>query len=366
MKLTAKIKLLPTPEQHEYLKLTLVTANTACNYISEQAWEHKTFRQFSLHHLVYNYIRETYSLTAQLAVRCISKVSDAYKAGRKTKRTFDLLGAIAYDSRILSFKLDQSEISIWTVEGRQRIPFVCGERQRELLKGKRGESDLVLVGGIFYLFVSCDVETPTPTDVEDVLGVDLGIVNLATDNDGETFSGEQVEKNRRKYLHRRRNLQRKGTKSAKRKLKKLSGKQARFQSDTNHVISKRLVTKAQDTQRMIALEDLKGIREATVRRKQRSKHANWAFYQLRSYIEYKAKLAGVPVILVDPRNTSRTCPKCGCVDKKNRPTQSSFSCISCGYSAPADTVAAVNIAARAAVNLPMVSNPTGSGTSRLL
>lgn len=366
MKLTAQVKLLPTPEQAQLLRATIETANAACNYISARAWEQKQFGRVPVHKLTYHDVRDEFDLTAQVVVRCISKVVDAYKLDKKVKRTFKPLGAISFDDRILKWYVDKGEVSIWTIGGRQRIPFVCGERQRELLKGKRGESDLVLVGGIFYLFVSCDVETPTPTDVEDVLGVDLGIVNLATDNDGETFSGEQVEKNRRKYLHRRRNLQRKGTKSAKRKLKKLSGKQARFQSDTNHVISKRLVTKAQDTQRMIALEDLKGIREATVRRKQRSKHANWAFYQLRSYIEYKAKLAGVPVILVDPRNTSRTCPKCGCVDKKNRPTQSSFSCISCGYSAPADTVAAVNIAARAAVNLPMVSNPTGSGTSRLL
>jgi len=364
MKLTAKVKLLPTPEQAELLKRTLETANAACNYISEQAWENKVFRQFSLHHLVYNTIRDRYALSAQMTVRCISKVSDAYKAGRKTMRKFDPLGAIAYDSRILSFRPDKSEANLWTVGGRQKIPFTCGKRQRELLLGKWGESDLALISGSFYLFVSCDIETPEPADVQDVLGVDLGIVNLATDSDGEVFSGEQVEKNRRKFEHRRRNLQRKGTKSAKRKLKKLSGRQARFQSDTNHVISKQLVRKAQDTQRSIALEDLSGIREAKVRRRQRSKHANWSFYQLRQYISYKAVLAGIPVILVDPRNTSRTCPVCGCIDKANRPSQAKFSCVSCGYSGPADTVAARNIRARAAVNQPMVSNPSGSGTSR--
>ena len=366
MILTAKVKLLPTPEQTELLKRTLETANTACNYISEQAWENKVFRQFSLHHLVYNAIRDRYALSAQMTVRCISKVSDAYKAGRKTIRKFDPLGAIAYDSRILSFRFDKSEANLWTVGGRQKIPFTCGKRQRELLLGKWGESDLALISGSFYLFISCDIETPEPADVQDVLGIDLGIVHLATDSDGEVFSGEQVEKNRRKFEHRRRNLQRKGTKSAKRKLKKLSGRQARFQSDTNHVISKQLVRKAQDTQRSIALEDLSGIREAKVRRRQRSKHANWSFYQLRQYISYKAVLAGIPVILVDPRNTSRTCPVCGCIDKANRPSQAKFSCVSCGYSGPADTVAARNIRARAAVSLPMVSNPSGSGTSHLL
>jgi len=190
----------------------------------------------------------------------------------------------------------------------------------------------------------------------------LGIVNIAADSDGDSFSGADVQRNRRIYEHRRRNLQKKGTKSAKRKLKKLSGKQARFQKQVNHTISKQLVQKAQDTHRAIALEDLSGIREAPVRHSQRSKHSNWSFYQLRQFISYKAKRAGVTVIVVDPRNTSRTCPKCGHVDKANRRTQSLFSCVSCGFSAPADTVAAENISVRAAVNLPMVSSQIGSGT----
>src|SRR3990172_8431791 len=154
-----------------------------------------------------------------------------------------------------------------------------------MLQGQRGESDLALINGDFYLLATCEVETPEPQDIHDVLGCDLGIVNLAVDSDGEQFSGEAVDDNRRKFEHRRKNLQKKQTKSAKRKLKKISGKQARFQSNTNHAISKRLVTKAQDTGRAIALEALKGIRNRTTfRRKQRSKHANWSFYQLQSYI----------------------------------------------------------------------------------
>jgi IS605 OrfB family transposase len=365
MKLMAQVKLLPEQYQALALKDTLEIANNACNAISERAWETKTFRQFPLHRLTYKTIRETFPLTAQVVVRCISKVTDAYKIDHQTIRIFRPYGAIAFDNRILSWRMEASEVSIWTVAGRMRIPFTCGDRQRELLSGQRGESDLCMVKGNFYLFVACDVETPEEKDTDEVLGIDLGIVNLAADSDGETYSGEAVETNRRIFSHRRRNLQRKQTKSAKRKLKKISGKQARFQKNTNHVISKRIVQKAQDTGRSIALEELGGIRDrVTVRgRKQRARHANWSFYQLRQYISYKAVLAGVPVFFVDPRNTSRTCPKCGCVDKRNRVSQSSFSCVSCGFSAPADTNAAVNIAARAAVLQPMVSNPSGSGTS---
>jgi len=363
MKLTAKVKLLPIPEQAELLKKTLETANDACNYISEQAWEHKTFRQFPLHKLTYYATRNKFALSAQVVVHCISKVADAYKLDHKTKRIFKPLGGIAFDNRILSWKIHEMTVSIWTVGGRQTIRFVAGTHQMELLLKQRGESDLAWVAGEFYLFAACDVETPEPIDVKGILGVDLGIVNLAVDSDGERFNGKSVDDNRRKFEHRRKNLQKRQTKSAKRKLKKISGKQKRFQSYTNHTISKHLVKKAQDTRRAIALEDLSGIREAPVRRLQRSKHANWSFYQLRQFMSYKAKRAGIPVIFVDPKYTSQTCSICGCVDKANRRNQSVFLCVSCGYSANADTNAAVNISARAGVNRPMVSNYQGSGTS---
>ena len=126
--------------------------------------------------------------------------------------------------------------------------------------------------------------------------------------------------------------------------------------DTNHCISKKLVAKAKDTNRAIALEDLRGIRQrVTVRRSQRATLHSWAFFQLRSFVTYKAKGAGVPVFLVDPRNTSRTCPACGHVDKANRLSQSKFSCVVCGFAGLADQIAAINIGRRAAVNPPIVA-----------
>src|SRR6266568_3971436 len=118
----------------------------------------------------------------------------------------------------------------------------------------------------------------------ETLGVDLGIVNLATDSTGETFSGEQVEKTRQRMHALRQRLQKRGTKSAKRHLKKLSGKEARFRKNTNHVISKRLVHKAKANHQGIAIEELRHIRQRTqrtVRRSQRSRHSSWSFAQLR-------------------------------------------------------------------------------------
>jgi putative transposase len=202
-----------------------------------------------------------------------------------------------------------------------------------------------------------------------VIGVDLGIVNLATTDDGELYSGAQVDQVRERYHTRRQRLQAVGTKCAKRRLKRNSGKERRFQKDINHQISKRLVTKAAESCKALALEDLTHIRkrtEATVRHEQRRRHSAWAFAQLRMFVQYKATLAGVRVIVVDPRNTSRTCSRCGSCDKHNRPSQSSFLCLNCGFVAAADVNAAINIRERAVVNLPMAAQAMSVAASHLL
>lgn len=337
---------------------TLERANEACNQISEVAWNNRVFSQFKIHHLTYRDIRDTTDLTAQMVVRCISKVADAYKLDKKTKRTFKPLGAIAYDDRILRWYVSKQEVSIWTIAGRLRVPFLAGLPQLELLKHQHGESDLVYIRGDFYLFATCEIEDPEQIEPVDVLGIDLGIVNIATDSDGQTFSGSQVNNVRHRHRRLRKKLQAKQTKSAKRRLKKLSGKEARFAKDVNHAISKRIVEKAQRTKRAIALEELKGIRNRVRARKpQRATLHSWSFHQLGDFIGYKAQRAGVPIIFVDPRNTSRTCPVCGCVDKANRSTQANFSCVVCGHSGLADHIASINIGRRAAVNRPNVSTP---------
>jgi putative transposase len=352
VKLTAKVKLQPTSEQHHALLQTLEQANAACNQISEVAWQHRVFSQFKIHKLTYYDLRESSGLSAQMVVRCISKVADAYKLDRQTQRTFKPHGAIAYDDRILSWNIDKSQVSLWTIEGRLKIPFVTGQPQLELLQYQRGESDLAYIRGEFYLFATCEIEDPEELDPKAVLGIDLGIVNIAVDSDGEIFSGSQVNHVRYRHRRLRKKLQQKGTKDSRRRLKKLSGKERHFATHVNHVISKRIVAKAQGTTRAIALEQLTGIRaRVTARKSQRATLHSWSFHQLKGFVTYKAQRAGVPVFGVDPRNTSRTCPVCGWVDKANRPTQRSFLCTQCGFAGLADYIAAGNIARRAAVRL---------------
>lgn len=356
MKLTAKVKLQPTQNQANALQRTLETANVACNYISDVAWSTRTFGKFQLQKLVYHDVRDTFALTAQVVIRCIAKVTDAYKTDRNTKRTFRPLGSIAFDSRILSWQLSKREVSIWTVDGRQKLPFVAHARSLELLAGQRGESDLCLINGAFYLLTSCEVAEPTPSDVGDFLGVDLGVANIAVDSDGTVYQGKTVKNVRYRHRQLRRKLQSKGTKSSRRRLKRLAGKERRFATWTNHNVSKSIVAKAEDTGRGIAIEELGGIRDrVTVRRSQRATLHSWSFAQLRGFIEYKARLRGVPVLAVDPRNTSRICPACGHIAKANRRSQSEFLCMVCGFSGLADHIAARNISSRATVNSPNIS-----------
>lgn len=355
MRLIAKVKLQPTPEQHQALLKTMERANVACNWVSGIAWEKRTFHKRGLQKLVYYEVKERFSLTAQVVIQCVLKVANAYYLDKKTKHEFKPRGAIAYDARILRWYVPKQQVSIWTVAGRNRVSFVAGERQLELLRYQRGESDLALNDGAFYLFATCEIETPAPVDVEEFLGVDLGIKNIAADSTGETYAGNHVNSLRKRHAKLRKKLQSKGTQAARRLLIKRRRKESRMAKQVNHTIAKRIVEKAQRHSLGIALEDLTGIRDrVTVRKSQRRQHSSWAFADLRNKIEYKAKLAGIPVVVVDPRNTSRTCPVCGCVDKKNRPNQSTFLCVGCGYFAPADSNAAIIISRRAAVNRPNI------------
>ena len=345
MKLTVQVKLLPTPEQAASLRVTLETANRAANRLSELAWEKKEFRQFPMHRLFYRQIRDEFPLSAQIVVRLNAKVADAYKLDSKVQREFRKHGSISYDARILSFQLPESTVSIWAVGNRiNRLPFVCGERQRNLLNLPKGESDLILRNGKWFLNVTVDVPEEKEIEAVEVLGLDMGIVNICADSDGNKYSGAKLNKVRHRNRALRRKLQRIGTKSARRLLKKRSRKEQRFAKDTNHTISRRIVSLAKRTNRMIAIEELTGIRSRVrARKRERTKLHSWAFAELGGMLDYKAKIAGVPLLRINPHNTSRQCSQCGHTEKANRKTRDSFVCKSCGHAACADSNGAANI-----------------------
>jgi IS605 OrfB family transposase len=359
------LKLAPTEEQSHALLETMHEFNAGANYVAQIAFDEKSANKHALQKLVYGELRTTYQLAAQLAIRCISKVTEVYKRDKSIKPTFRPEGALVYDPRVMSFK-GLNMVSLLTIYGRVLVPLRIGNYQQARMGSIKGQADLLYRKGNFYLAVTLDVPTPTPETADRTLGVDLGIVNLATDSEGETFSGEAVEKTRKRYHALRQRLQKRGTKSAKRHLKKLSGKERRFRTNSNHVISKRIVQKASKTHQAIALEDLRHIRtrtERTVTRSQRSKQSSWAFFQLRCFLSYKAALVGVPLHTVDPAYTSRTGSQCGHCAKENRKSQAVFCCVKCGYTENADRNAAINIS-RAPVMVPIVG-PKNSRNKRL-
>ena len=366
MNLTLKLKLQTSKEQEQQLLETMEVFNEACNYVSDIAWAEQTLGQINLHKLWYYDIREKFNLSSQMAIRVIGKVSDSYKTDKKHFHKFKPHGAITYDQRIWKFK-QADTINIKTLVDRIDIPFIFGEYRELDQRRVRGQADLVYRDGIFYFYICVGIPEPPIGRPKDIIGVDMGVVNLLVDSDGETFTGNKVNSLRNRHNRLRKKLQKKGTKSAKRLLKKRSKKERRFAYDTNHVISKKIVEKAKRTDSGIAIENLKGIRDRIrVKKSQRRQHSNWSFFDLRQKIEYKAKLAGIPVIPVDPRNTSRMCSQCGFISKSNRPNQSTFSCKSCGFSCHADYNAGLNIRARAIVNLPYAVSDETKAPKQLL
>lgn len=349
---TEMLKLAPSPEQATALLETMTACNAAANHAVGVAFEHRTANKIRVQKLVYHDLKQQFGLGAQMAILAVHKACGALKRDKKKLPTFRNHGAIVYDPRIMSWK-SRDAVSLLTLSGRIIVPVVYQGRWATNHPDRiRGQADLVYQGGMFFLAVVTDVPEPPKGPVPDKwIGVDLGIANLACESDGTNHCGKAVRAVRYRNRTLRQRLQSKGTRSAKRLLVKRRRKEQRFASNTNHVISKALVGKAQRTGRGIKLEDLSGIRDrVTVRRAQRADQHSWGFHQLRAFVTYKAAIAGVLVALVDPRNTSRQCPECGHVDKRNRPSRDRFACVACGFAGPADHIAARNISERSVVS----------------
>ncbi len=371
MELTLQLKLLPTAEQTISLRAVMMRFNEACNWLAAQAFAQQCTNKLTLQRLYYHELRTLFHLPSQMVVRCLARVAGTYRRDKTICPTFRPDAAMPYDQRIMRFDgLDH--VSLTTLQGRVLVAFLIGpyHRQRFDAYAPRQCHLVVREDGQWFLLVVVQVPDGTPIPPTDFLGVDLGVVHLATTSDGTTHSGGAMEACRTRYQTYRRRLQRaahvaqmdgKRPKNIRRALKRTARREARFRKDTNHCISKKLVAAATGNGHGIALEDLTYIRTRTrFRKPQRATMSGWAFAQLRFFVEYKAALAGIPVVLIDPRNTSRACSACGHIAKANRPSQARFSCQQCGYTTHADFNAAQNIRSRARVNAPLVAGASGA------
>ncbi|NEA62167.1 RNA-guided endonuclease TnpB family protein [Streptomyces sp. SID12488] len=370
MKLVVRVKLLPTPVQAAALEATLTACNEAANWVSAEAFAKKPTSKRALRDRTYSAVKERWGLGAQAAQHSIKKTADAYtslranlKAGNYgrpgTKRyekaagepiTFRAESAQPFDDRMLSWQHQERTVSIWTTGGRMKEVAFTGQAEQLAMvaRCRQGESDLIRTGGQWYLLATCEIAEAEPnTHPVAFLGVDLGIVNIATTTDGARHSGRRMNRRRDNDRKLRTKLQKKNTKSAKRRAKKHAGKEARRARDINHKISKSIVTVAQRTGRGIALEELTGIRERVrLRKPQRATLHSWSFHQLGTFIAYKAKRSGIPLVHVNPAYTSQECSQCHHTHRHNRPSQAVFTCRVCGFVEHADLNSSHNIAAR--------------------
>jgi IS605 OrfB family transposase len=361
VKLTLQLQLLPDAQQSKRLLATMERANEAATFAARKGFDAKVFSQPSIHKLAYTEIRSRFGLSAQVAVRAIGKAVECFARDKTKCPVFKPHGAITYDERIFGFKgLDK--VSLWALpEGRVVAPLMYGEYQKERFDRIKGQADLIYRKRKFYLYCTVDLPSSAPVVPTNFLGVDLGVANIASDSDGKRYSGSELKSVRHRHRRLRAKLQKKQARAAKRRLKLLSGKERRFATWVNHNISKQIVAEAKRSGRGLKLEDLSGIRgRVKAGRKQRAVLHSWAFSQLLLFLQYKATLAGVTLVTIDPRNTSRECAECGHTAKENRKAQDKFRCRSCGHEAHADSNAARVIAGRADRKPAVLSELCGS------
>ncbi|MGK7894187.1 MAG: RNA-guided endonuclease InsQ/TnpB family protein [Xenococcus sp. (in: cyanobacteria)] len=382
--MSKKLKLELSDSQKQLVRQTSLAYRDALNYASRIAFENnKMSSGVALQKKVYNQLRSIFGLPAQMSCNVPRQVgatykslwtkvkqnNEAIKSGRTKKRYKGLDQAPKFISRTctLNYKRDYSflkdQVSLITLSGRIKVDFSGYSKHLELIKSG------VEIGAAkiwydkskknYYLLVSLNLEVPEikPEDIKEIKGVDVGqrflAVTTNTKNQTQFFSGKQVRHKANKYHKARKSLQQKGTRSAKRRLISLSGRERRFTADVNHSISKNIAS----PNALIGLENLKHIRERTNRRsnkkaspKQRKanrKRSLWSFAELHSYCDYKAILSGSLAVKVPAQLTSQCCPKCGHVSQENRPNKGlTFRCVVCNHTLHSDLVGARNIALR--------------------
>jgi putative transposase len=327
-------KLLTTPPIYETLSETSHLFADACNFVLKTASEEKTHNAIKLHHLCYVEVRSLFNLSANLAIRAIRRVvamMTRLKGKRKAPKLFKPK-SIDYDARIFSYREIDESVSLTTTRGRIRIPMVLGEHQRKALKRQNPTSATVInKSGIWYIHIVVEiVSLDCPGD--GVMGIDLGVNNIASTSTGVKVEGKSRQKFKEKRANVRASLQSNGNNGARKVLKKISRREKRRIKHENHVLSKQLVEEAKRHNcGLIRMEQLKDIRNRT---KTWNKHLNrmvagWSFYQLQNFVEYKAAACGISVELINPAYTSQTCHQClGLGSRKGE----LFKCTTCGES----------------------------------
>ena len=381
--LTTRCKLIVPVNIRDQVDETLEGFADACNQILQAAKQENCWNTTKLHHLTYKPVRQSTGLKANHVCQAIRRVVNQKKSTKQIHRFRPT--SISLDARTFKYVECEQKVGITLKSGRVKLELKIGGYQIALLRGQTPTSATLSKSrnGDYYINIVVEVPTQPLGKTPKVLGVDLGLRDIAATSTGKAWNGEKLRETRNKFVRVRASIQSKRTKSSKKLLRRLSGKESRFQKWVNHVlktlaggqptpvtlvetgasfrnISKQLVDEAQQLNSVIAFEDLSGIRLRTkVRKKTRTEINRWAFYQLRLFTEYKANIAGIDVIWVDPRYTSQTCSRCHHIHPKKGKSYRNgklFKCGFCGFEHDSDVNGAANIAQLGAVvNQPEIS-----------
>ena len=365
------LNLNPTPQQAAVMLQTMQQSTACWGVVAEDGYKAGIFNGVELHKRTYYPLRAAYpELPSQLVVAARMKASEAVKSalthrrkGRRTSQPRATLCPIRYDVRSYWVKWARLTCSLATVAGRVELTFAVPPHAAKYMAGKVASADLVYRKGKFRLHVVVSLPSPTILATADVVGVDLGIVRPAVTSNNHFFGERRWKELENRIFRLRRKLQGKGTKSAKRHLRKLSGKLLRQRRDHDHLLSRRIVdnTPAGGT---IVVENLTHIRARVKQRhgEQSRRLHTWSFAQLRSFLDYKGEERGSLVVAVDPRHTSQTCSCCDYTAKSNRRSQGAFCCGQCSYHLNADLNGARNIAAKYMVQLASLGTSFAGGS----
>jgi len=397
---TIVVQFHPTPEQARILKTTL-EQHTACfNEVAHLGFTTQNRNGVDLHNETYYPLRKQYpDLPAQLVIAARVKATEAVKSALTWQQKHEAsypkkvakakkLGKepppfksvtcphakfcpIRYDARSSWVKWDSMTASLATVAGRVKLPFTVSQHAQQYIGYRPCSADLCYRKGKWRLHITVGIPAHSITPIPDVIGVDLGLNRPAVTSTRQFLGEKRWKEQERRIFRLRRKLQKKGTKSAKRHLKKLSGQRFRQRKDHDHVLSKRIVQNAPPGS-TIVLENLTTIRETSkIGRGKNDKNVenkrrmhSWSFAQLYSFVTYKAERKGITVVRIDPRHTSQTCSKCGHQARNNRRSQSLFLCRQCGYCLNADLNAAYNIREKYVASLAQDGTPVLSGSPR--
>lgn len=397
MNRTVKIQLHPTAEQEQMLLETMQQFTSAYNAVLTYGWQHKQKNGVKLHHALYYQMRTDYpQLTSNILVQARVKATETLKSAftwqakqiaayqkkvakakkrglpvpafKPVKMPQSRLCPVRYNERTYTLSWTEHSTRLSTTQGYIAIPFTVPPFSTKYQGHPIATAELCYRKGKFWLHVVVDVPEPILTATQDVIGVDLGLNRPAVTSKHHFLGSRCWKEVDRRCFRLKRKLQSKGSKSAKRHLRKLKGKQARFHRDCDHVLSKQIVSSVAPGS-TIVLENLSGIRESSkIGRGKNNKTVDlkrqfhsWTFAQLYGFISYKAAEHGIRVERVDPRHTSQTCSRCGYQHCSNRRSQSLFLCRQCGYQLNADLNAAMNIREKYLTSLAQDGRPVLSG-----